>query len=111
MDTKTLLQDGDIEKEDEDLIFNPFNSNNKEITEDEVCDILAKFNFNDIKDDIFGIIRDAKRLLQEFSYHKGDFFKDLIGTLIEKKQTSPIVNLPICRNDCGNPNCISSPRT
>lgn len=47
MDTKTLLQDGDIEKEDEDLIFNPFNSNNKEITEDEVCDILKKYGVPD----------------------------------------------------------------
>ena len=47
MDTKTLLQDGDIEKEDEELIFNPFNSNNKEITEDEVCDILKKYGVPD----------------------------------------------------------------
>ena len=31
MDTKTLLQDGDIEKDEEDLIFNPYNSNNNEI--------------------------------------------------------------------------------
>ena len=47
MDTKTLLQDGDIEKNAEDLIFNPFNSNNKEITEDEVCDILKKYGVPD----------------------------------------------------------------
>jgi len=47
MDTKTLLQDGDIEKDAEDLIFNPFNSNNKEITEDEVCDILKKYGVPD----------------------------------------------------------------
>ena len=31
MDTKTLLQDGDIEKNEEDLIFNPYNSNNKKL--------------------------------------------------------------------------------
>ena len=47
MDTKTLLQDGDIEKDDEDLIFNPYNSNNREITEDEVCDILKKYGVPD----------------------------------------------------------------
>ena len=47
MDTKTLLQDGDIEKDAEDLIFNPFNCNNKEITEDEVCDILKKYGVPD----------------------------------------------------------------
>ena len=56
---------------------------------DEVCDILAKLNFNDFKDGIFGIIRDAKRLLLEFSRQKGDFFHDLIGKLIEKKTNQP----------------------
>jgi len=43
MDTKTLLQDGDIQKDDGELIFNPYNSNNREITENEVCDILKKY--------------------------------------------------------------------
>ena len=52
---------------------------------DEVRDIFAKLHLNDFKDDNFGIIRDAKRSLQEFSWHKGDFFLDLIGKLIEKK--------------------------
>jgi len=47
MNTKTLLQDGDIEKDDEELIFNPYNYNNKEITEDEVCDILKKYGVPD----------------------------------------------------------------
>ena len=40
MDKKTLLQDGDVQKDDGELIFDPFNSNNREITENEVCDIL-----------------------------------------------------------------------
>ena len=31
MDTKTLLQDGDIAKDDEELIFDPYNPNNKVI--------------------------------------------------------------------------------
>ena len=43
---------------------------------DEVHDILAKINFNDFKDDIFEIIRDAKRLIQEFNWHNGGFFQD-----------------------------------
>ena len=47
MDTKTLLQDGDIQKDDGDLIFNPYNSNNREITENEVCDILKKYGVPD----------------------------------------------------------------
>ena len=47
MDTKTLLQDGDIQKDDGELIFNPYNSNNREITENEVCDILKKYGVPD----------------------------------------------------------------
>lgn len=47
MDTKTLLQDGDIKTDNGDLIFNPFNFKNKEITESEVCDILKKYGVPD----------------------------------------------------------------
>jgi len=47
MDTKTLLQDGDVQKDDGELIFDPFNSNNCEITESEVCDILKKYGVPD----------------------------------------------------------------
>ena len=38
-----LAQDGDVNKEDGELIFNPYNERNIEITEDEVCDILKKY--------------------------------------------------------------------
>ena len=34
MDTKTLLQDGDIQKDNGDLIFNPFNFKNKEVKQE-----------------------------------------------------------------------------
>jgi dsRNA-specific ribonuclease len=42
---KTLLQDGDIhkDKDSEELIFNPFNSNNKEINENVIQTILKKY--------------------------------------------------------------------
>ena len=44
---KELLNDGDIQKEDEELIFNPYNSNNIEINEQQVCDILKKYGVPD----------------------------------------------------------------
>lgn len=47
MDTKTLLQDGDINKNQDELIFDPYNPNNKEITESQVCDILKKYGVPD----------------------------------------------------------------
>ena len=42
-----LAQDGDVNKEDGELIFNPYNERNIEITEDEVCDILKKYGIPD----------------------------------------------------------------
>ena len=47
MTDKSLMQDGDIQKEDEELIFNPYNERNREITESEVCDILKKYGVPD----------------------------------------------------------------
>ena len=44
---KELLNDGDINKEDEELVFNPYNPNNKEITEKQVSDILRKYGVPD----------------------------------------------------------------
>ena len=43
MVTKTLLQDGDISKNDEELIFDPFNPNNKEISQSQVESILKNY--------------------------------------------------------------------
>jgi len=47
MTEKSIMQDGDIYKEEEELIFNPYNERNKEITESEVCDILKKYGVPD----------------------------------------------------------------
>ena len=46
-------------------------------TVDEVREVLSRLDFNKFKDDDFGIIRDAKRLLRNFSWHKGYFFPRL----------------------------------
>ena len=40
---KEIKNDGDITIQNEELIFNPYNPNNKEATEREVCDILKKY--------------------------------------------------------------------
>jgi len=44
---KEILNDGDVQKENEELIFNPYNHNNIEITENQVCDILKKYGVPD----------------------------------------------------------------
>lgn len=52
----------------------------------EVSDIVASTDFNDFKDDSTGIVRDAKRFVSDFGWHKGDFFKEWIGDLICSKK-------------------------
>jgi NTE family protein len=47
--------------------------------------ILMELNFNNFMDDSWGIIRDSKRLLSEFGWYKGDFFKGWIGDRIREK--------------------------
>jgi len=47
--------------------------------------ILASTDFNEFMDDSFGFIRDITRLLKDFGWHKGDYFKTWVGHLIEQK--------------------------
>jgi NTE family protein len=51
----------------------------------ETLQILNKLNFEKLMDDDFGVIRDVDRLLSEFGWYKGDFFRKWIGELIAKK--------------------------
>jgi NTE family protein len=51
----------------------------------ETLQILNKLNFEKFMDDDFGVIRDVDRLLSEFGWYKGDFFRKWIGELIAKK--------------------------
>ena len=44
---KVLLQDGDINKEEEELIFDPFNERNKEITVQQIQKILTTYGVPD----------------------------------------------------------------
>ncbi len=52
---------------------------------DEQRKILNKLDFNDFKDDNKGVARDTKRLLNQFGWYKGDFFREWIGGFIEQK--------------------------
>lgn len=48
-------------------------------------EILQSTDFRDFMDDSFGLIRDIRRLAKHFGWHKGDFFRDWVGQLIEDK--------------------------
>ena len=54
-------------------------------TADEVKEILWELNFKKFMDSSFGIVRDTKRLLEEFGWYKGDYFRNLMADLIKRK--------------------------
>ena len=47
--------------------------------------ILMELDFKNFMDDSWGAIRDSNRLITEFGWYKGDFFKGWIGNLIREK--------------------------
>ena len=67
---KTLLQDGDVFQDNETLVFDPYNKNNKEITKEQVQkkldtgmwstkSINIEFNYND------GILNYIRKLSED----------------------------------------------
>jgi NTE family protein len=51
----------------------------------ETKDILMHLNFRNFLDDSWGLVRDTDRLLTEFGWYKGDYFRGWIGELIRTK--------------------------
>jgi len=54
-------------------------------TQDETKEILWSLDFKKFMDDSWGFIRDTDRLLKEFGWYKGDYFRQWIGSLIQQK--------------------------
>ena len=52
---------------------------------DEVKEILWKLNFKNFMDSSFGMLRDTTRLIKEYGWYKGDFFRDVMADLIQRK--------------------------
>jgi NTE family protein len=51
----------------------------------ETKDVLWSLDFKKFMDDSWGVIRDTKRLIEEYGWYKGDFFRNWIGRQIKKK--------------------------
>ena len=51
----------------------------------ETQEILGRLNFRRFLDDSWGILRDGNRLVTEFGWYKGGFFRDWIADIIERK--------------------------
>ena len=57
----------------------------------ETRQILNKMDFEKFMDEDFGLFRDVDRLLSEFGWYKGDYFRQWIGDLIAQKTGNPNV--------------------
>lgn len=57
-------------------------------TNDEQRDIMEELDFNKFMEDSWLIFHDIDRLVSEYGWHKGDFFRSWIGDLISKKMGS-----------------------
>ena len=55
---------------------------------DSIRDILWELDFNNFMDDSWGVLKDTKRLIDEFGWYKGDFFRNWMGSLIREKTGS-----------------------
>lgn len=47
--------------------------------------ILWDLDFNKFMDDSWGVLKDTDRLLHNFGWYKGEFFRNLVGDYIKKK--------------------------
>lgn len=54
-------------------------------TADELRDILWSINFKNFLDSSWGIVRDTKRLLNDYGWYKGDYFRNLMADYIKEK--------------------------
>lgn len=54
-------------------------------TQPETKKILWDLNFKKFMDDDWGLARDTKRLISEYGWYKGDFFRAWIGNIIKNK--------------------------
>lgn len=52
---------------------------------EELGDILWNINFQNFLDDSWGFVRDTKRLLNDYGWYKGDYFRDLMAGFIKEK--------------------------
>lgn len=54
-------------------------------TAEETADILWSLDFHKFLDDSWGYLRDAGRLVEQYGWYKGDYFRHWIGQLIRQK--------------------------
>ncbi len=56
---------------------------------EETLETIWNLNFRDLLDDSWGLVRDTKRLVKEFGWYRGDYFRSWIGNRIAQKTGNP----------------------
>jgi len=67
----------------------------------ETLKVLRELDFNDFKDDSWGVLRDMERLKNEYGWYKGDFFREWIGDLLKKKTGSANITFRALQEQTG----------
>jgi NTE family protein len=55
----------------------------------EIRNILSELDFRKLLDASFGLVRNTERLVSDFGWYKGDFFRTWVGQLIAARAGSP----------------------
>lgn len=64
----------------------------------ETKQILSRLDFRNFLDDEWGVVRDTNRLLTEYGWYKGDFFRKWIGERIAARAGNPDATFNDIRN-------------
>lgn len=67
----------------------------------ETLKIMNELDFNDFKDDSWGVLTDMNRLKNEYGWYKGDFFREWIGGLLKKKTGSSTITFKALQEHTG----------
>ena len=67
----------------------------------QTLNVLKNLDFNDFKDDSWGVLRDMKRLKDEYGWYRGDFFREWIGDLLKKKTGSSNITFKALQEHTG----------
>lgn len=67
----------------------------------ETHNVLNRLDFNDFKDDSWGVLRDMNRLKNEYGWYKGDYFREWIGDLLNKKTGSSNITFKALQEHTG----------
>ncbi len=67
----------------------------------ETLNVLNQLDFNDFKDDSWGVLRDMQRLKNEYGWYKGDFFREWISDLLKRKTNKPNITFKALKEHTG----------